>query len=92
MDATFSTLQSLPVTAAAVELQDTTMTASTAAVMAATMAIANETNIDLIMINKIKQHQVLYDTDEDQYKYIDKRDKAWKEVAEELGMPGNMIN
>jgi len=40
------------------------------------------------MINKIKQHQVLYDTDEDQYKYIDKRDKAWKEVADELGMPG----
>jgi len=41
------------------------------------------------MINKIKHHQVLYDTDEDQYKYIDKRDKAWKEVADELGMPGN---
>lgn len=56
--------------------------------MAAAMAIANETNMDLVMINKIKQHQVLYDTDEDQYKYIDKRDKAWKEVADELGMPG----
>lgn len=52
------------------------------------MAFVNETNIDLIMINKIKQHQVLYDTDEDQYKYIDKRDKAWKEVSDELGMPG----
>lgn len=55
------------------------------------MAIANETNIDLIMINKIKHHQVLYDTDEDQYKYIDKRDKAWKEVADELGMPGKLF-
>lgn len=59
--------------------------------MAAAMAIANETNIDLVMINKIKQHQVLYDTDEDQYKYIDKRDKAWKEVADELGMPVNDV-
>lgn len=66
-----------------------TTASCTASVVAAAMAIANETNIDLIMINKIKEHQVLYDTDEDQYKYIDKRDKAWKEVADELRMPGN---
>lgn len=65
-----------------------TTASSTASAVAAAMAIANETNIDLVMINKIKHHQVLYDTDEDQYKYIDKRDKAWKEVADELGMPG----
>lgn len=62
--------------------------AANAAALAAAMAIANETNIDLIMINMIRQHQELYDTDENQYKYIDKRDKAWKEVADELGMPG----
>ncbi|XP_050437070.1 uncharacterized protein LOC126843529 [Adelges cooleyi] len=65
--------------------------AANAAALAAAMAIANETNIDLIMINKIRQHQVLYDTDENQYKYIDKRDKAWKEVADELGMPVNDV-
>ncbi|XP_025205467.1 uncharacterized protein LOC112601856 [Melanaphis sacchari] len=78
-------------TAAAVASNASTTASSTASVMAAAMAIANETNIDLIMINKIKQHQVLYDTDEDQYKYIDKRDKAWKEVADELGMPVNDV-
>ncbi|XP_050433609.1 uncharacterized protein LOC126841283 [Adelges cooleyi] len=65
--------------------------AANAAALAAAMAIANETNIDLIMINKIRQHQELYDTDENQYKYIDKRDKAWKEVADELGMPVNDV-
>lgn len=79
-------------TAAAVASNSATTASSTASVVAAAMAIANETNIDLIMINKIKQHQVLYDTDEDQYKYIDKRDKAWKEVADELGMPGKLID
>lgn len=77
-------------TATAVAPNTITTASSTASVVAAAMAIANETNNDLIMINKIKQHQVLYDTDEDQYKYIDKRDKAWKEVADELGMPGKL--
>lgn len=61
------------------------------AMAAVNETIVNETNIDLIMINKIRQHQVLYDTDEDQYKYIDKRDKAWKEVADELSMPGKRV-
>lgn len=74
--------------AALIALHPVNTASSTASVVAAAMAFANETNIDLIMINKIKHHQVLYDTDEDQYKYIDKRDKAWKEVSDELGMPG----
>ncbi|KAL4143665.1 hypothetical protein QTP88_005974 [Uroleucon formosanum] len=91
-DTTTTSLSPVALATAATLASNAATTASTtASVVAAAMAIANETNIDLIMINKIKEHQVLYDTDEDQYKYIDKRDKAWKEVADELGMPVNDV-
>ncbi|CAI6348145.1 unnamed protein product [Macrosiphum euphorbiae] len=91
-DTTTTSLSPVALATAAALASNAAITASsTASVVAAAMAIANETNIDLIMINKIKEHQVLYDTDEDQYKYIDKRDKAWKEVADELGMPVNDV-
>lgn len=48
----------------------------------AAMMIVNDNNQELI--KKIKQREVVYDIGEHQY--VDKREKAWKDVARQHGV------